>query len=292
MSRVVVINADDFGFSPAVNIGILRACREGLVTSVSLLMNAEGTKNAAKIAKDYALDTGVHVNLTDGRPLADRKYRHITRSDGNFIGLDSLAIKLSLYADALREAREEIYAQISYCIALGIQPSHLNSHKYVQVFPGLGKVFREAAEHFGIRYFRNLRELDTNVIRRLFSTGIWRQLTTPQLIKSVGISTLAHLSQRNSDHHYVRTTDHFLGIGVMNFSTTAEAGRQGLEACLRLVQEGLTEIMCHPGLVDSTLSSISPYTIQRERELEALIAPTTRELANSIGLKIVAWRDL
>lgn len=45
MKRMIV-NADDFGFSEAVNHGILKAMQEGIVTSTSIMANMPGFAHA------------------------------------------------------------------------------------------------------------------------------------------------------------------------------------------------------------------------------------------------------
>lgn len=292
MSKIVIINADDFGFSPAVNRGVLKACVDGLVTSVSLLMNAHGTREALSLVRSHNLDMGVHVNLVDGRPLGGTNYRYITKVDGSFVGLAILAARLLYHKEAILEARQEIYAQIECCLREGIHPSHLDSHKYAQVLPGLGTVFSEAAEHFGIKHLRNLREIDANLIQRMISLGVWRHLKAWQVLKSFVVSGMARTAQSGWPDLKGRTSDYFLGMSVMDFSSRTDAGRKGLENCLRLVQEGSTEIMCHPGLVDDALNAVSPYSQQRENELQALVDPNTHKLVESLAVSLVAWRDM
>ena len=37
--KSVIINADDFGYSPAVNAGIIKAYEDGILTSTTLMAN-------------------------------------------------------------------------------------------------------------------------------------------------------------------------------------------------------------------------------------------------------------
>ena len=69
MKRLIV-NADDFGRSTGINLGIVRAQREGIVTSTTLMTNAPGTAHAATLAATTpGLAIGVHLVLTYARPL-------------------------------------------------------------------------------------------------------------------------------------------------------------------------------------------------------------------------------
>ena len=68
----VIIHADDLGYSDAVNHGILDAHTRGIVTSTAFMTNMRATETGAAAARAHpGLETGLHVNLTEGRPLTD-----------------------------------------------------------------------------------------------------------------------------------------------------------------------------------------------------------------------------
>ena len=108
-SRWIVLHADDFGMNAAVNEGILRAFRDGLLTSTSLLANAPAAEEACAAwpqlvnelrAGDVAsawrrrqlgddlrpFDLGVHLNLTQGRPLSGTYPVELLNDRGAFPG--------------------------------------------------------------------------------------------------------------------------------------------------------------------------------------------------------------
>jgi len=65
-----VVNADDFGLSPAVSRGILTAHRGGIVTSTSLLGNATDlSAAAAMLAQAPGLGVGAHLVMGGGLSL-------------------------------------------------------------------------------------------------------------------------------------------------------------------------------------------------------------------------------
>src|SRR5438105_6114679 len=70
--RRLVVNADDFGLSPGVNDGILEAHAAGVVSSVSVLVNAPGWEDAVAALRGggAALGAGLHLNLTAGEPVS------------------------------------------------------------------------------------------------------------------------------------------------------------------------------------------------------------------------------
>jgi chitin disaccharide deacetylase len=56
------------------------------------------------------------------------------------------------------------------------------------------------------------------------------------------------------------------------------------------IQEGVTELSCHPGYVDPDFPSA--YSIEREAELRTLCAPSIRPALAEQHIQLVAFRDL
>lgn len=128
----LIINSDDFGYSRAVNYGILDAHQEGILTSASLLANAPGFEHAVKLAKQApTLGVGVHLNLTLLNPLR-KDVRSLVDENENFYRPDAYRTGLAI-AD-LDELYNEWDAQIQKVIQSGIQPTHLDAHHNANLF--------------------------------------------------------------------------------------------------------------------------------------------------------------
>src|SRR5206468_11073162 len=86
LARLLIVNADDFGRSEGTDNGIVRAHREGIVTSTTFMTNAPSAQHAASLARaSPTLDVGVHLVLTYGRPLSNPgRIRSLVREDGSF----------------------------------------------------------------------------------------------------------------------------------------------------------------------------------------------------------------
>jgi predicted glycoside hydrolase/deacetylase ChbG (UPF0249 family) len=126
--RYLVVNADDFGACPGVNLGIVEAHRHGIVTSASLMVAMPGSEQAARMARECpALSVGLHVSFLDDRrePVAAL--------------FDPAACRAALEAQ-LSRFRE----------LLGRGPTHLDSHHHVHVRPRLRPEFQEVADRCGI----------------------------------------------------------------------------------------------------------------------------------------------
>ena len=115
MKRMIV-NADDFGFSEAVNHGILKAMQEGIVTSTSIMANMPGFAHAVQLYHEHPdMAVGVHLNLTCYRPLLSTHQTLVTET-GYFHKQDDVAG----YSES--EMYEELKAQIAVflCMVFGL----------------------------------------------------------------------------------------------------------------------------------------------------------------------------
>src|SRR5262245_57838012 len=65
--RRLIVNADDFGRSHSINQAVVRAHREGILTTASLMVNGEAAEDAIKLARQNPrLGLGLHVSLVCG----------------------------------------------------------------------------------------------------------------------------------------------------------------------------------------------------------------------------------
>jgi len=137
--RRLIINADDLGYDPAVDRGLLRAMREGVVTSATLMVNTQFSGQAAYDAR--GLPVGLHLNLARGRPVSHR-FPASLLDDGAF----SEPRASTLPADVVQD---EARAQLARAgDLLGARPTHLDVHKHLHRFPdvleGVARVARAA----------------------------------------------------------------------------------------------------------------------------------------------------
>src|SRR5438128_5261666 len=101
VARRLIVNADDLGRSVGVDRGIVRAHREGIVTSATLMTNTSDAAHAGAVARaDPSLDVGVHLVLTFARPLSESsQVRSLVTPTGEFLRR-SLLLPLVVDRDA------------------------------------------------------------------------------------------------------------------------------------------------------------------------------------------------
>ena len=136
--RRLIINADDLGYDPAVDRGLLRAMRSGVVSSATLMVNTPFSVEAAKGARGLAV--GLHLNLARGSPLAPSFPKELLL-EGAFVEERAAALPQNV-------VEAEIRAQLSRAEELlGRPATHLDVHKHLHrhdaVLLGVAAVARE-----------------------------------------------------------------------------------------------------------------------------------------------------
>lgn len=134
--RRLIVNADDLGLSKAVNAGVLKAHREGIVTSASMMVHRGAAQEGARIAQDNPrLAVGLHLDI------AEWAYR-----DGAW----TLA-----YAhcdqDSATAVRSECRSQLeAFRELMRRDPTHLDSHQHAHQTEPVTSVAKELAEEIGV----------------------------------------------------------------------------------------------------------------------------------------------
>jgi predicted glycoside hydrolase/deacetylase ChbG (UPF0249 family) len=262
----LVVNADDFGFTPGVNEGILRSYLRGIVRSTSLMANGSAFKQAAHIARRRpGLGVGCHLTLVQGESLA----RPGTQLP------NSLA---KLFADfPCREAMVgEFRAQVETLVAHGIRPTHLDTHKHIHFLPPVLDAVALVADEYSIAW-----------VRKPFDVPFGWQ---PGVRAALGLATQALRIpfEERLRGAACRTTDYFAG-----FVTTGSLKASWLASLLASVPDGLGELVCHPGICGPDLKQADTRLKEsREAELDALCSPLVKRAVAEHGIEIVSYREL
>lgn len=152
--KKLIINADDFGYSRAVNYGILDCYQNGILTSATMMVNMPGAEHAAALAKEHQnLGVGIHLVLTCGEPLLTT-HKTIVDSIGSF---RNLAFYQGSYTIDREELKAEWQAQIERFLSFGLTPTHLDSHHHINTYKDVDGVFLELADKYGLPVRHNMK---------------------------------------------------------------------------------------------------------------------------------------
>ena len=289
--KQLIVNADDFGMAPGVNRAILEAHRTGIVTSTSLLANGAAFDQAAAAARATPmLGVGVHLNLTQGRPLSDpRTLGPLLNSAGEFLGnAEKLYFRMVLGRVPMEAAEREIRAQIEHLQDAGIQPTHIDGHQHVHMWPPLFALTANLAAEYGVAGVRASRERRASFPALFHRNARFRSKIISQAGVGLGLAFLAVASRASLEAAGVSAPDYFYGV-----SATGYLDRAAVEEVLRDVPDGISELMCHPGYVDAQLEQVETRLLrQREMEFDAVRDPAMRDLAAQLGIELVTYRAL
>lgn len=225
MSIDVILTADDCGLTPAINEETVRLHRMGCITAASVMMNMPHADHALSLFADYPqLETGVHLNLTDGLALYQRGRRStIARDDGTLKDVIQLFARSVWLGDSLERAiRDELRAQIAAYQRRAGLPTHLTTHMHFHVVPALRRIVYELADEIGVRWVR----------ARQYRASIMPYDPFPNAPE-------ANPSRRFIVPDYLATVQMWLDEGV-----------QTLYENIVDVQSGSVEVVVHPDIAD------------------------------------------
>ena len=266
--KQLVVNADDFGFTPDVNEGIVEAHRRGILTATTLMANGEAFEDAVRLARETpTLDIGAHLVLVGGRSTLTGK------------PLPPTVAKL-LAGMARREIRvyDELQAQLRRIVGAGVRPTHVDTHKHTHLLPPVLDAVARTAEEFGIVWVRRPFDFPLNAL----------PVPAPRRLTSRALGLLRPRFQRVLARHGCKTTDHFAGFQITGRFRTAE-----LVALMAAIPEGSTELMCHPGHCGEALRNARTRLKEsRELELEALVSREVRDVVERNGIEVVNYGGL
>lgn len=284
----LIVNADDLAWTAGVNRGIAATHERGIVTSASLLANGAAFDAAVELVRSTpTLGVGVHLNLSDGRPIAAlEKVRSLLSEAGEFYsGPETLLLKMAKRTLVLAEVEEEWDAQIQTLRDAGLHPTHLDGHKHVHMLPGLFEIALRLAARHGMRAVRVSHENAT--LGRALSSGdgAHSSVVLKQGAQALGLRLLARDARRQAERAGIATADYFCGI-----AQTGELTKKGLIKLLRNLPEGTTELMCHPGYADQELrGTATRLQDSRETEFAILTDPEIRNVVASQGIGLINY---
>ncbi len=270
-----IFNADDFGISKGVNAAIVKAYKEGILNSASLMVNQKYASKAVDLASDMPdLELGLHLNLTNEFPASPKESIPLLVDENGKLknGFVNLLLLSLLHPKAFAEQIEtEIRAQVQKYLNFGLEMKHIDGHRHVHLIPTVFKIVKKIADEYGIERIRIMNENLFNTIRQNKDTCY---LFDGGLIKYFVLRALTFWNGYKSDVYFYTilytckiTKERFHNIKIPS----------GYNA---------VEIMIHPSIPDidrKNLSDVWDENILNEyrtRELETLLDKNVAEGIN------------
>jgi predicted glycoside hydrolase/deacetylase ChbG (UPF0249 family) len=268
-TRLIIVHADDLGETHAVNAAAIKALEGGTINSASLMVPCPWFPEIADYAKSHPdADLGLHLTLTSERvyyrwgPVApadkvpslvdkDRYLHHDWEHNEPVIA---------------KEVEVELHAQIGRALAMGLRPTHLDSHQYRLIMSGkeLFDVMLRVAHEYKLPVF---------ITRDWFADY-------PYLQKSLRLDDIV--------------LDHTVTIGP---EIPPEKWVEFYRTALENLKPGVTEFVIHPGFDDEELRAATKErstwgSAWRQRDYDFFTSDQFREILAEGKIKLITWREL
>ncbi|HPS56248.1 MAG TPA: polysaccharide deacetylase family protein [Sedimentisphaerales bacterium] len=275
-AKVVIFHVDDVAMSHESNIGAIKALENGVATSWSLMMPCGWVPEIkAYLKKNPQVDVGVHLTLTSEWdnyrwfPVAGAKaVPGLVDADG-YLWDTVKQVQASATPD---EVETEIRAQIDKALAMGITPTHIDSH--------MGTVLRP------------------EYIERYIKVGIEKNIPVMMFgghLQHVGYEAKGHeiLLRQLSEKLWQA------GLPVLDDLVTEPAKskdysekKEQLKKLLKEMKPGVTQIIVHCSDAGEHFTNISGSGTARLAEMKLMMDEDIREYIKTQGIILTTWREL
>jgi len=274
----VIFNADDFGDCREINEAIIRAHREGVLTSASLMVGGKAFEEAVRLAQENpSLAVGLHVTMAEGWPtLPPRELAGLTDSEGKLRSGPAVGLLILFRQDARRALFREIEEQFQRFLATGLPLSHVDGHLHFHIHPLIFPKFLRLAEEAGasgIRIPRDDWRLSLKFPpRRFFLSTLWALIYAPLTSWAIKLAKRSGLI----------VTDKVYGL-----FKTGSMTEEYVEAVLKNLRGGSAELYFHP-TSGKTLSPLGP----NPGDLATLLSPRIRQVIEERGIRLTTYPSL
>ena len=275
-TKAVIFHVDDAGMSHDSNMGAIKALEQGVATSVSIMMPCPWVPEFVAYLKEHPdVDAGLHLTHTSEwkhyrwGPVAGGSAVPGLADEHGYLWRSVRQVGAHATAD---EVEMEIRAQIDKALAMGIRPTHLDSH--------MGTCFQPA---FIERYVKVAMEKQIPV---LFMGGHMQHIGAEagpmkEIVRAVAETLWA------------------AGLPVIDDLVTSptrgpayEKRRAELIELLDTMQPGITEIIVHCTDPSENFSHISGSGQTRKAEMNLMTDPRVKSFIENEGIVLTTWREL
>jgi chitin disaccharide deacetylase len=268
-TKLVIIHADDLGETHAVNAAAIHSLEAGTVNSASMMVPCPWFPEIADYAKSHpGADFGLHLTVTSERVY----YRWGPAAPANKV--PSLVDENGYFHHDWehdqhvnpKEVEIELRAQIERALAMGVHPTHLDSHQYRLIMNGkeIFDVMVGLAHEYKLPVF---------VTRDWFADH-------PYLQQSLGAEDIV--------------LDHTVTIGP---EVPTEKWSDFYVAALKSLKPGVTEFVIHPGFDNEELRAATRErstwgSAWRQRDFDFFSSDQFRQILVQENIKLITWREL
>ena len=263
-SKLLIIHADDLAVAYAVDDASFTALEKGSVTSASILVPCPWLTEVAEYAKAHPdADLGLHLDLTSewntfrwGPIESKEKVASLLDPTGYFWNLTAPVASHAKAEDAEREIR----AQVERALAMGIHPTHFDTHMGAMfVTPGLTAAYARVAHQYHL----------------------------PFLAVRFPGADLSFLSEKDV------VLD---AVVIANPNVQAAQWKQFYLNAIKNLKPGLTEMIVHLGYdgpeLQAIMGQVAFGSSWRQRDYDVVTSPEFKKALEDNHVILVKWRDV
>ena len=280
--KQLIITADDFGLTSGVNRAVEQAWKNGVLTCASIMPGEAAFDEAVKIARrNPGLQVGLHLTLAQGRAvLPPAEIPELVDAQGNFSDNPVRSgFRYFLDRGIYCQLKREIEAQIKKVLDAGIPLTHIDGHLNIHLHPTVFRILAELTPRYGITTFRLTQERLSHNLR------FDRERKFGKRVEHLIFGYLTDQARPQLDRLGIRYASEVKGV--------LNSGRMTEEYLLNIIdglQEGLTEIYFHPGILpDARISRIMP-DYRHQEELAAITSPKVRQRLQELQIQVQNYR--
>lgn len=266
-AKLLILHADDLAVAHSVNVASLNALDNGEISSASIMVPTPWLTEVAAYAKTRPnADLGLHLTVTAewetyrwGSVSPSDKVPSLLDPDGTFPRQTRVVAERATIPEVERELR----AQIDRAIAVGIRPTHVDSHMGTLFStPELFATYVKVAREYGLPYLVTRSDPRTASSRALIG-------------RDVVIDTLLAAGASVPRHQWAK----FYLDAIAN------------------LKPGLSEMLVHLGHDDVELQGVmvdhEPYGASwRQRDYDVVRSAEFKKALKDNGVILVTWREI
>lgn len=267
--KLLIIHADDLGLAHSVNRASFAALQTGAVSSASIMMPCPWIREVVEFQEAHPeADIGLHLTLNSEwrwlkwGPVASRDRVPGLLDPYGFLWP---SVEETVARATAAEVETELRAQVELAYALGLRPTHLDTHmgtvlrsrEFLQVYRKLGREYNLPV--FLARPWLNLAPYAKEVAADL-----------PELLDGA--------------------TGLFQNPGEGKWAEAYGAMVQRLEP-------GVTQMIVHLAFDDEEMQAVAHGhpdfgSAWRQRDFETVTSEAFRRLLRDAGVRLVTWREI
>lgn len=276
--KYLIVAADDFGLSKSINEGIVKAYKDGIVTSLNFMPASKAFDDALSLARAIKLEeAGAHLVLTETAPIADlHSVPTLVTKDGSFYK-SYFQFFLNLFSNRIKQ--EHIYlelkTQLDRVKDAGIKITNLSGHEHIQMMPQILGIFIKLA-----------KEYDIPSIRYPHGERLILPFGLKKIYRKLVLSCLQKHAREILNRSGLIYTDNFLG-----FLDSGNLREEAIIDMLASLKEGVTELVCHPGYLSPEVVDRYIFYLDCESELAAFTSRNVRNLIEEKQIKLITYGE-